>query len=271
MKHSLQSMLFVPGSRPDRFAKALASGADCVCIDLEDSVPDGGKAEARAVSLSALGDRRFALRINPLTTRDGLADLLALGGGVCPSLLFIPKVESAHEIHIAREVIGRADIGFVPLIESVKGLAAAAEIAHAPQVAMLMFGGADLAADLGVDMAWEPLLHARSSFVMACAGAGIGAIDVPYIQLDNPAGLVEEAARAKALGFTAKSAIHPSHIEVIHDIFRPTEDAIAEAFAARAAFEAAGGAAVKFNGRMLEAPMMRRFEQIIAIGDKPRE
>jgi (S)-citramalyl-CoA lyase len=273
MKPMLQSMLFVPGSKPDRFAKALASGADCVCIDLEDSVPAAGKAEARAAALSALsalGDPRLALRINGLTTRDGLDDVLALarGNGSRSAYLFIPKVESAFEMQMARAVLDDADIGFVPLIETVKGLMVAPEIAREAQVAMMMFGGGDFSAELGVDLAWEPLLHARSTLIMACAGAGIPAIDVPYINLDENDGLKAEAEKAKTLGFAAKAAIHPAQIATIHSVFRPSPEAIAEAYAARDAFEAAGGAAVRYNGKMLEAPMMRRFEQIIAIGEK---
>ncbi len=268
---AIQSMLFVPGSKPDRFAKALASGADCVCIDLEDSVPPEGKAEARGAALAALaalGDPRLAIRINGLTTRDGLADLLALADQtVQPDLLFIPKVEAAAEIAVARGVLGDS-VGFVPLIETVKGLNAAAEIAREAGVAMLMFGGADFAAELGVDLAWEPLLHVRSQLVMTGAGAGVQVIDVPYIKFDNEGGLREECARAKALGCSAKAAIHPAQIAVIHEIFRPTSEQIAEAEAAEVAFAEGGGAAIRWNGKMLEAPVMRRYRQILALKGK---
>ena len=266
----MQSMLFVPGSKPDRFAKALASGADCVCIDLEDAVPAEAKSAARGVAIEAAAtDPRFAIRINGLTTREGVADLLAIAAApVRPPLLFIPKVDAAHEIVIAREVLADGAVGFVPLIETVKGLAAAPAIAKEAQVAMLMFGGGDFSTELGVELAWEPLLVARSQLIMAAAGAGIPAMDVPFIRLDDEGGLREEAEKARVLGFSAKSAIHPAQIEVIHAVFRPSAAAIAEAYEARAAFAAAGGAAVRFKGKMLEAPFMRRYEQIIAIGEK---
>ena len=266
----MQSMLFVPGSKPDRFAKALASGADCVCIDLEDAVPAEAKAEARGIAISAAATNpRFAIRINGLTTREGLADLLALAeSSHRPAMVFIPKVDAAHEIEIARQVLADAAVAFVPLIETVKGLAAAPAIAAEAQVAMLMFGGGDFSTELGVELAWEPLLVARSQLVMAAAGAGIPVMDVPFIRLDDADGLRVETEKAKALGFTAKSAIHPAQIEAIHSVFRPSATEIAEAHEARAAFAAAGGAAVRFKGKMLEAPFMRRYEQIIAIGEK---
>lgn len=260
-------MLFVPGSKPDRFAKALASGADCVCIDLEDSVPAESKAEARSAALAALGNPRLALRINALTTREGVADLLAVAeNDVKPTLLFIPKVEAAAEVAVARGTL--TDGAFVPLIETVKGLDAAPDIAREAGVAMVMFGGGDFSVELSVELAWEPLLMARQRLVMACAAAGVPVLDVPWIAMDDPAGLRDECEKAKALGFAAKAAIHPAQIEIIHAVFRPTADEIAEAEAAEAAFQAAGGAAVRHNGKMLEAPMMRRYRQILALKEK---
>ncbi len=265
----LQSMLFVPGNRPERFAKALASGADCVCIDLEDAVPAGDKATARAAALQCLGDPRLAIRINGLTTAAGLADLLALSSVTFkPRLLFIPKVESAHEIAIARSVLADVAVGFVPLVETARGLRAADAIAVEPGTAMMMFGGGDFSAELGVELAWEPLLFARSRFVMACAGAGIPSMDVPYIHLGDHDGLTTETSRAKALGFSAKAAIHPDQVATIHQVMRPTDEEIADAHAAIAAFAASGGGAVRFKGKLLEAPLLRRFHQVIAIGEQ---
>lgn len=259
----LQSLLFVPGARPDRFAGALASGADAVCIDLEDAVPPEGKAEARAAALAALGDPRLTIRINGLTTAYAADDLAALAAApVCPPLLFLPKVESVAELSPAQAL----GIPLVPLIETPKGLRVAHEIGAAPAVVAMMFGGGDFSAELGVDLAWEPLLFARSQFVMACAEAGVPAIDVPWIRIDQVEGLAEETRRAKALGFSAKAAIHPNQIATIHQVMRPTAAEIAEAEDAAAAFAAAGGAAVRFKGKMLEAPVMRRYRRILEQG-----
>lgn len=266
----VQSLLFVPGNRPERFAKALASGADSVCVDLEDAVPPAEKASARISALEALaGDPRIAIRINAVTTREGLADLLALAETfVKPSLLLVPMVENAGEIAVVRKVLDDAAIGLVPLVETVAGLDNAAAIAADPNVTMLMLGGADLSAQLGVSLSWEPLLLARSQIVMAAAGAGKGAVDVPFIQIDDAAGLAEESRRAKALGFTGKAAIHPVQIAAIHNAFAPSGEEMAEAREAEAAFAAAGGAAVRFRGRMLDTPVMTRYRQILTIGER---
>lgn len=259
----MQSLLFVPGARPDRFAGALASGADAVCIDLEDAVPAEGKAEARAAALAGLGDPRLAIRINGMTTPFVSDDLSALAAATThPPLLFIPKVESAAELAPAQAL----GIPLVPLIETPRGLRLAHEIAAAPGVVALMFGGGDFSAELGVELAWEPLLFARSQLLLACAEAGIPTIDVPWIRLDQAEGLAEETRRAKALGFAAKAAIHPSQIATIHQVMRPTPAEIAEAEEAAAAFDAAGGAAVRFKGKMLEAPIMRRYRRILEQG-----
>lgn len=274
MTVAIQSILFVPGTRPDRFAKALASGADIVCIDMEDAVPAADKAGARAAALAAiadLADARLALRINGVMTRAGLADVLALADviGVCgarPPLLLVPMVESPVELRLLAGVLADPAIRLVPLIETVAGLRAADAIAADPAAAMLMFGGGDFAAQLGTALAWEPLAAARAQIVMAAAGAGKGAIDVPFIHLDDGDGLARECAAARTLGFAAKAAIHPSQIAAIHRAFRPSAAEVAEAKAALAAFAAAGGGAVRHNGRMLEAPLIARYRALLAHG-----
>lgn len=259
----MQSLLFVPGARPDRFASALASGADAVCIDLEDAVPPEGKDAARRAALEAVGDPRLVIRINGLTTDFGRADLDHLGASSKhPPLLLLPKVESADEL----APVAMLGLGLVPLVETPRGLRRAHEIAAARGVVAMMFGGGDLSAELGVELAWEPLAVARSLFVLACAEAGVPAIDVPYLQLDNEEGLAEETRRAQRLGFAAKAAIHPKQVSTIHSVLRPSPAQMEEARQAEAAFQAAGGAAVRWNGRMLEAPVMRRYRRILEQG-----
>lgn len=260
----LTSLLFVPGTRPDRFAKALASGADAICIDLEDAVPAAGKEDARAAAIAAIG-ARVAIRINPVTTREGLADLLALADAAAlPDLLLVPKVESPGELAVVRGVLGEG-IGIVPLIETPLGLHRARDIAAMPGVAAVMLGGGDMAGELGTALAWEPLLHARQVLVMACAEAGIPAIDVPWIALDDADGLADEATRANAIGFQAKAAIHPAQLDAIHAAMRPSHALVTEAETALAAHAAAGGGAIRFEGRMLEAPIVRRYLRIVAM------
>lgn len=261
----LSSMLFVPGNRPERYAKALATGAGVVCVDLEDAVPDEAKRSARDSALAALGHERLGLRVNGVTTRAGLEDLLALAdAGRDPAILFVPKVESPAELGVVRGVLGDA-VALVPLIETVKGLRAAHDIAAAPGVAGLMFGGGDFAGELGIVLAWEPVLTARQLLVMAASGAGLPVIDVPYLALDDLVGLEAETRRAKAMGFDCKAAIHPGQIDTINAVFRPTPAELAEAEAATQAFAKSGGAAVRFEGRMLEEPVMRRYRRMLAM------
>jgi (S)-citramalyl-CoA lyase len=136
--------------------------------------------------------------------------------------------------------------------------------ASAARVAAVMFGGADFSGELGVALAWEPLLAARSALVLACAEARVPAIDVPFINLDNIDGLTEECDRAKALGFVAKAAIHPDQIAAIEATFAPAAAEVAEAEAALAAYEQAGGKAIRFKGKMLEAPLVKRYRAVLS-------
>ena len=261
------SFLFVPGSRPDRFAKAYASGAGLTVIDLEDAVPAGDKAAARANALAqvATGEAGWAIRINGVATAAGIADLAALvDAEVLPGFLFVPMVESAVELEIIARVLGERCPELIPLVETPKGLRHAVEIAGASMVGGLMFGGADFSGELGVMLAWEPLLAARHALVLAAAEARVPAIDVPWINLDDEAGLADECAKAKALGFAAKAAIHPAQVAAIEAAFTPTATELAEAEAALAAYAEAGGKAIRYKGKMLEAPLVKRYQAVLS-------
>ncbi len=263
-----QSLLFVPGNRPERFAKALASGADLVCIDLEDAVGPADKDAARAAALDAVGNARLGIRINGLRTRQGLADLVALSETARkPAFVMIPMVEAAAEIEIAYAVLG-ASVPLLPLIETVRGLGVARGVAAAPGIGGVMLGGADFAGELGVALSWEPLIAARAEIVMACAAARVPAIDAPWLDLDNLDGLADEVAKMKAIGFAAKSLVHPKHVAVVHQIMRPTAAQIAEAHEAEAAYAAAGQSAIRFKNTMLEAPVMARYRRVLALEGK---
>ena len=141
------------------------------------------------------------------------------------------------------------------------------EIANAdPRVRALAFGGVDLAADLRAELAWEPLLYGRSRLVQAAASAGLGLLDVPHLALDDEAGLAAECARVKALGFTSKLAIHPKQIAPILAAFTPTAAEIDRAAKMVAALEQAGGNAVEFEGKMLEGPVVKAAQRVLALG-----
>jgi len=257
----------VPGDRPDRIAKARAAGADLCCIDLEDAVPSANKEAARATALglSREGDSTLAVRINRVASREGIADLYAFADRA-PPIVLLPMCEHAAEIAIARAALGDAT-QVIPIIETVAGFGRAAEIAAAPGVAAIMFGGGDLSAELGVALEWEPLLTARSLLVMAAAGAKVPAIDVPFTHLDDADGLADECRRAKALGFAAKAAIHPAQLGAIHAAFRPSDQDRDEARAALRAFEQSGGGPVRWNGRLLEAPLIARLQRVAGVSE----
>jgi len=261
----LTSLLFVSGATPERLPKALATRASIACLDLEDSVPEAGKATARAAALTLMGsDPRVAIRINPVSTLAGLRDLVAFADApVRPTILLLPKAESAGDVAIVRGALGE-DVVIIPLIESPAALQQTAAIAASPGVGAMMFGGGDLAGDLGVAIAWEPLLAARGLFLLGCAQAGVPTIDVPFIALADLAGLEAETLKAHALGFQAKAAIHPTQVDVINAVLRPSAALIAEARAAEVAFVQGGVAAVRFGGKMLELPVMRRYRRILA-------
>lgn len=260
------SLNFVPGSRPEWFAKARAAGAGLTVIDLEDAVAAEAKHTARESSLSAIADDPgLGLRINAVTTRAGIADLHHLADAAAmPAMLLVPMVESAAELAVVRGALGDACPGLIPLIETPRGLRHALAIASAEGVAAVMFGGGDFSGELGVELAWEPLLAARQSLVLACAEAGVPAIDVPWVHLDDEEGLGAECARSRALGFVCKAAIHPRQVPAIEAAFGPSDAEIAEAEEALAAFEAAGGKAIRHKGKMLEAPFIKRYRALLA-------
>lgn len=261
------SLIFVPGSRPERFAKAQSSGAGLTVIDLEDAVAAADKDTARAAALAQVASAgpEWAIRCNGIATAAGIADLAAfVSAEALPSILLVPMVESAVELEIIARVLGDRCPELIPLIETPRGLRQALEIASAPKVAGVMFGGADFSGELGVALAWEPLLAARSALLLACAEARVPAIDVPYIDLDDLAGLEEECARGRALGFAAKAAIHPAHVAAIEAAFIPTAAEVTEAEEAVAAYLTAGERAIRFKGKMLEAPVVKRYRAVLS-------
>jgi (S)-citramalyl-CoA lyase len=269
-RRARRSWLFTPATKPDRFARAGEAGADVLIIDLEDAVAPGDKDRARAAALAHLDAGRGAapiqaLRVNGLRTRAGLEDLrLLLESRTGPDTVILPKVETPDEPRLMDAWLAEAGspAGLVALIESARGLEAAPETARStPRLSALMFGAADLAADLGAPAAWEPLLYARSRVVAAAAAAGIGAIDAPYFDLKDQAGLEAELRAAVALGFAAKAAIHPGQVAAINAALTPSAAAVAEAREIVAQNEAGVGVV---GGRMVDEAVARRARRILA-------
>ena len=273
-----RSLIFTDGMRPEMFAKALKSGADMVCVDLEDAIAPEHKDQARKYTLPLFhgnesGDSVERLvRMNGLRTAEGLADILAvLASPTPPPALMLPKIKSPDEIHLLEELLeGRhSTIRFHVIIETNEGLEACHEIARSsPRIASLLFGAFDMAAELRVEPEWDTLLYARSRVVHAAAATGLDLIDVPYLDLENEAGLDAAAASAAALGMTGKAAIHPRQIPVINRRFTPTAEAIARARRVIDAFETSDGGLVVVDGKLIDKPVLRAMYRVLAIADR---
>lgn len=273
-----RSLLFVPGSRPDRYAKALEAGPDIVCVDLEDAVAPAFKDEGRSLTMPLFAGRSHAhiekmLRINSPSSYHGLKDLQALiESSAPPDAIMIPKVKSAEEVQLLDTLLSTGparSIRFCVIIETNQGLERAAEIARAsPRIDSMILGAVDMSAELRCEKSWEPLLYARSRLVHAAAGAGIDLLDVPFLNLDDDAGLQAEARGCARLGFTGKASIHPKQLAAIHDAFSPSEAQVIRAKRAIAAFEADPTGLVVLDNELLERPVIRSLQRVLAIAQR---
>jgi (S)-citramalyl-CoA lyase len=265
-----RSWLFTPATRPDRFDKAAIVGADVLIMDLEDAVAPADKAQSRATAIEYIAQSRavgvsLALRMNGIDTRNGIADLnLLLNSRASPDFLVLPKTESAAHLLILDRLLTAASKStrLVAIVESAAGLAFVDEIAAAtPRLAAVMLGAADMAADLGAKVEWEPLLFLRSRIVAACARSGVTAIDTPFFDIHDAMGLTKEIARSLALGFAAKAAIHPSQIAAINAALTPSEKAIAEAWAILKENDKGVGS---IDGHMIDEAVARQARRTLA-------
>lgn len=274
-----RSLIFAPGNQPEMFPKALGTGTDIVCIDLEDAIAPQHKDAARAKTLALFETAQAddgverVVRINSARTADGLRDLLALTETATPPpAIMLPKVKSADEVRLVDELLSEgaaAAIRLHVIIEANDGLDAAYEIAQAsPRIDALLFGGVDMAAELRAEPTWDNLLYARSRLVHAAAGAGVDLIDVPYLDLNDMDGMVREATAAAALGFTGKGSIHPKQIAALNDCFSPDQATIERARRIITAFAEADGGLVVIDGKLIEKPVLRSMSRVVAIADR---
>ena len=277
----MRSKLFVPGSRPELFDKAMNGPADALSFDLEDSVDENRKDEARttlARYLRALPERpakTIIVRVNGLDTPHFQADVDAIvGPGV--DLINVPKPESADAVRSAADAIDRAErragsrpVGILANIESPKALRLAAEIATASRkVVGLQIGYADLLEPMHVSRYTTSVIESMLLTVRIAAGeAGIWAYDGAYPNIADGDGYRREAEAARRLGYLGKSAIHPSQVPIANAVFQPSEAEIAHAVkVVEAARDAAqqGIGAFKVDGKMVDAPFVRRAEALLA-------
>jgi citrate lyase subunit beta/citryl-CoA lyase len=252
--------LFVPGTRPERFPKAAASGADSVIIDFEDAVAPEHKLTARACLRAAIlpVDIEICVRINPVRTPWHLQDIEALAG-LKLSMVMLAKTESAGDIGAVAAATG---LPVIALIETAVGLAAAREIANEPATMRLAFGSIDFCTDIGASHTREALLAARCELVLASRLANLPPpIDGVTTALDDAVMLQDDAAYALNLGFGGKLCIHPRQIAAVRTGFMPTDADIGWARRILAVVE---GGAVSVDGTMVDAPVRLRARQILA-------
>ena len=277
-----RSFIFMPGISPDMYPKALATGADIVCIDLEDAIAPHHKADARTKTMALFatphGDPDLGsgvermVRINSLRSIDGMADIQAvIASPSPPPALMLPKVASPDEVRGLDELLCEHGLGtrLHVIIETNAGLNACYEIAQSSRrIDAMFFGGVDMAAELRASNSWEALLYARSRVVHAAAGAGLDVIDVPYLDLGDLPGMKVEARAAAALGFTGKGSIHPKQIPALNAIFAPDPHTVDHARRVVDAFAAADSGLVVLDNKLIEKPVLRTMHRILRIAER---
>ncbi|KWN84250.1 aldolase [Burkholderia ubonensis] len=260
-----QSYLFVPGNKPERFDKALASGADAVIIDLEDAVEPEAKTSARDAIARWVSPRHPVLvRINARHTPWFEADA-ALGALKGVAGIVLPKAESADDI-CAVVALARRRVPVYPLIESANGMWNALDIAKAPYVERLMFGTLDFIADMGMSDDGVSLNHFRSQLALVSRVAGIEApVDGVTPDIHDGERIERDAFNGKQLGFGAKLCIHPKQIGFVHKCFRPSEDEVRWARRIVDAMRDSNGGVVTVDGRMVDRPVLLRATRIAGL------
>jgi citrate lyase subunit beta/citryl-CoA lyase len=262
------ALLFCPGDRPDRFAKA-ADRADAVILDLEDAVAPEHKQTAReAVAAHRLDPARTIVRVNPPGGPDFTADVNALAP-LRPRWVILPKAGSPAEV--GRLVAALPSAKVLVLCETARGILAAPELAAHPDVVALMWGGEDLIADLGGTSSRdeggayrEVVRHARASVLLAARAHGRTAIDAVHLDLKDHDGLREAAADAAASGFTATACLHPEQVPVVRAAYAPEPAEFERARALLAAAEAHGSGVFAHEGRMVDGPLLRHARTLLA-------
>lgn len=281
-----RSVIFVPGNRPNMLDRALAFDADVILVDLEDSVPPAEKAGARNLArewVPRLGrkGRRVMVRVNSLDTgltRDELAAVIGPGlDGIS-----IGKVESVWDIREADRIItalepaaglAQGRIKLVPWIENARAVMAAQQIAAvSPRVVAIAFGAEDYTNDMGIQRTdtGEEVYFPRAVVPVAARAASVASLDSPFVRFRDPEGLRRDAEMSRRLGYTGKFAIHPDQLEIINEVFSPSAEEVEYARrvveACRRA-EAEGRGSVDLDGRMVDVPVLKRAQNLLALAE----
>lgn len=279
-----RSLLFLPGNTPNMLINGSCLGADAVIFDLEDAVSPAEKDAARILVRNTMTYMDFrgcerVVRINGIDTpywKEDLDEILPCR----PNLILLPKTGSAADIREADAYITETEkrlglaagaVGLVALIETALGVENAFAIASAsPRVAALFLGAEDLTADLRCKRTKEgrEIEYARTRLVTAARAAGVDVYDTPFTDVNDDEGIETDAALAKALGFTGKASISPRHVEVINRVFSPSQAEIDYAYEVMETIRLAkeqGKGAVALRGKMIDAPIVERARQTIAM------
>ena len=259
-----RSYLFVPGNRPDRFAKALAVRADAVVLDLEDSVAPKDKLKALAdVAAWLTAAQPVMVRVNT-SDSEWFHDDLGLGGKPGIAGVLLPKAERVEDIRIVAEHFG-SGVPILPQIETARGFRGALALASAEQVRHLLFGSIDFQLDLGMTSEEDELLYFRSQIVLVSRLAGLQSpVDGVTTDLNSEERVRTDTLRARRLGFGAKMCIHPKQVPVVNECFAPTAEEEAWARRVVEASAAAHGGATSVDGKMVDRPVLARAEIILA-------
>ena len=273
-----RSFIFTPGLKPEMFPKAIASGTDMVCIELEDGIAIKDKDQARKNTFKALeslevkGGVELVVRVNCQRTKFGLMDLEAvISSKTNVKAIMLPKVKTPDEITFIDDLLTDCglDTDLHVIMETNEALESIYDIAHASKrIVAIYFGGVDMAAELRVPNQYKNLIYARSRLVHAGASVGVDVIDVPYLDLEDMDGMKKEAELVRDLGFTGKGSIHPKQINILNDIFTPSKEEIIKAKKIVDQFNKSDTGLVVIDGKLIEKPVLREMQRKILIADK---
>ena len=281
-----RSMLFLPGNNPNMLINGNCLGADAVIFDLEDAVSPSEKDAARILVRNTMRYMDFRgcemiVRINSIDTpywKKDVDEILPYQ----PGLILLPKTGTAADVLEADAYISAVEeklgleknsVGLMPLIETALGVENAFAIASATKrVKALFLGAEDLTADLQCKRTKEgrEIEYARTRLVVAARAAGVEVYDTPFTDVNDDEGIVTDAKLAKALGFTGKASISPRHVEVINSVFSPTQAEVDYAYEVMEAIAFAkeqGKGAIALRGKMIDAPIVARAQQTIAMAE----
>lgn len=263
-----RSILYTPAFNLERLMGARESGADVCLIDLEDSVPPAKKDQAREHCLQLLkgpiSSSQVAVRINELRSPHGLLDLGAfISQGLAPDIVMLTMVRDACELEIVHSLLSslEREVQLYVTVETMEAIDNLDDIAS--QCSGLVFGSADFAAELGVDIGWENMLYARQRIANAAARYDIAAIDTACYHLDDPELLLQESQAVKALGFHGKAIVHPRQLATVMDVFTPSAAELERAREILRRSKQSNGEIFTLDGDMIGPPFIKKARKLL--------